>query len=155
MCRRFGVWGGEGIGGHRAEDFLPTLHPFYRRKTTPNLTLPSPPPCPFSFYWLGVHQLLPAKNTAKTDVVHHVWCRTNLSCWKSLWNICQKEQYASESSQEVQWHELDDLWKNNKTVHQFIILIYKYTIHVLIDYYVYREGKTMSKSWNNCVLLLK
>ena len=53
---------------------------------------PHPCPCPFSF--------------SKEE-----W-PTNLSCWKNLWNISLKEQYALESSQEVQWHELDDLWKN-------------------------------------------
>ena len=81
------------------------------------LSPPHPCPCPFSF-----------SNEER---------RTNLSCWKNLWNISLKEQYALESSQEVQWHELDDLWQNKK--------------YSPINKSYYHKGKTMSNRWNNCV----
>ena len=84
--------------------------------------LSSPPPshrCPYPF-----------------SISNEEW-RTNLFCWKNLWNISLKEQYALESSQEVQWHELGDLWKNKK--------------YSPINKSYYDKGKTMSNRWNNFV----
>ena len=88
--------------------------------TAPFLTTPPPSHrCPYPF-----------------SISNEEW-RTNLFCWKNLWNISLKEQYALESSQEVRWHELDDLWKNKK--------------YSPINKSYYHKGKTMSNRWNTCV----